>query len=82
MLVGHTTSAGDLQVYTGYLPKKNLQIMHLQLRIKTFPWVKADPGSSVRVLQVPAGTHRLPVASPSRLVFWSNKARYFEILKR
>ena len=60
--------------------KKNLQIMHLQLRIKTFPWVKADPGSSVRVLQVPASTHRL-LASSSRLVFWSNKAGYFEILK-
>ena len=57
-------SAGDPQVYTGYLPKKNPQIMHLQLQIKTFPWVKVDLGSNVRVLQVPAGTHRLLV-SPS-----------------
>jgi len=73
MLVGHTTSAGDLQVYTGYLPKKTCRSCTCSSGSKL-----SHGSKQIRVAV--AGTHRL-LASPSRLVFWSNKAGYFEILK-
>ena len=47
---------------------------------QNLPPDQSDLGSNVRVLQVPAGTHR-SLASPLSLFFLSKKATYFEILK-
>ena len=56
--LGYTTSAGDLQVLTGYLrlPARDyLQITHLWIQINLFPRVLPDLGRHTRILQIPAG---------------------------
>ena len=46
------SSAGRPQVPA----KKYLQVMHLQIWIRLFPWIMADPGDDFGFFQVPAGT--------------------------
>ena len=49
---GLTTSAGDPQVPG----QKYLQVLHLRLRISSFPWIMADPGIDFGFLRVLADT--------------------------